>query len=206
MLHVGLTGNIASGKSYASLKFAELGACTIDADRIVHELLSCGSKTHRKIVEAFGEAILRKDGSLDRKALGNIVFFDEEKRNLLNSLTHPEIGAEILRRIYELEKICPKGIVIVEAALMVETDSHGMYHRLIVVTCDAALQISRLIERDNLTYDEAKARIDSQMPIGEKLKLADYCIDTSGDLKQTDKQVEYIYRDLLMQAKQSRGE
>jgi dephospho-CoA kinase len=199
MLRVGLTGNIATGKSYASMKFAELGAHVIDADRIVHELLVGDSKIFKKIVKSFGEEILDRDGSIDRRVLGKIVFSDPEKRLLLNSLTHPEIGSEIVRRISELEKMSETGIVIVEAALMIESGSYNSYHRLIVVTCDAALQISRLIDRDALTQEEARARISSQMPMEEKLKLADYRIDTSGTLKQTYEQVDAIYRDLLSQ-------
>jgi dephospho-CoA kinase len=206
MLRVGLTGNIATGKSYASMKFAELGAHVIDADRIVHELLVGDSKIVKKIVESFGEEILARDGSIDRRALGKIVFSDPEKRLLLNSLTHPEIGAEILRRISELEQISETGIVIVEAALMVESGSYEKYHRLIVVTCDSALQISRLVDRDALTQEEASARIRSQMPMEEKLKLADYRIDTSGTLKQTHEQVEAIYRDLLSREIHLRGQ
>jgi len=199
MLHVGLTGNIATGKSNASLKFAELGAHVIDADRIVHLLLVRGTKIHKKIVGAFGEEILAGDGSIDRKTLGKIVFLNSEKRFLLNRITHPEIGMEIFRRISKLEEESERGVVIVEASLMVEAGSHDRYHRLIVTTCDSALQISRLVARDDLTLDEAKARIKSQMPIEEKLKLADYSIDTSGTFSQTNEQVEAIYRDLIIQ-------
>jgi len=199
MLHVGLTGNIATGKSYASMKFAELGAHIIDADRIAHELLLGRTETKEKVIEAFGDRILSSDGLIDRKALGTIVFRDQEKRLLLNSLVHPAVGEEILRRIIELEKMSSGGIVIVEAALIVETGSDDNYHRLIVVYCDPALQVSRLMERDNLAYEEAKARINSQMPIEEKLKFADYTIDTSGTLRQTHKQVESVYRDLLFE-------
>jgi dephospho-CoA kinase len=199
MLHVGLTGNIATGKSYASMKFAELGAHVIDADRIVHGLLARGTKTQKKVVGAFGNEILCSDGSIDRKILGKIVFCDPEKRLLLNRLTHPAVGAEILRKIFSLEKKSSGGIIVVEAALMVEAGSYNNYHRLVVVSCDPALQVSRLMDRDDLAFEEAKARIDSQMPIEEKLKLADYTIDTSGTLKQTNLQVESVYRDLLIQ-------
>ncbi|MEJ2244882.1 MAG: dephospho-CoA kinase [Acidobacteriota bacterium] len=181
------------------MRVSELGAHVIDADRIVHELLACYSKIFKKIVESFGEEILSQDGSIDRKALGKIVFFDPEKRLVLNSLTHPEIGAEILRRILELEQISERGIVIVDAALMVESGSYEKYHRLIVVACHPSLQISRLIDRDALTQEEARARIRSQMPMEAKLKLADYRIDTSGTFKQTHEQIDAIYRDLLSQ-------
>lgn len=199
MLHVGLTGNIASGKSHAALLFAESGAHVIDADIIVHELLAAGAKTHDKVVGAFGAEILDTDGRIDRRRLGRIIFGNPEKRILLNSLTHPDIGAEILRRIFQLEQSSPGGIVIVDGALIVESGSYKMYDRLVVVTCDPSLQISRLMSRDGLTQEEAKARMASQMPIEEKLKLADYTIDTSGTLRQTQEQVEAIYRDLLVQ-------
>jgi len=202
MLHVGLTGNIATGKSQASQKFAELGAHVIDADLIAHEILSSGSETYRKIVESFGESVLSGDGSINRKTLGRMIFFDPEKRLLLNRLTHPGIGTEIERRINELEGETGRGVIIIEAALMIEAGSYKKYHRLIVVTCSPSLQLSRLIDRDNLTVESAKARIESQMPMGVKLKLADYSIDTSGTLKTTYDQVEAVYRDLLIEEMQ----
>ena len=199
MLHVGLTGNIASGKSYTAHLFAEMGAHIIDADQIVHELLVSGTATHKRIVDAFGEQILTRERAIDRKKLGQIIFFNPEKRLLLNQLTHREVGVEIVRRIFDLEQSNSRGIIIVDAALMVETGGYKMYHRLIVVTCAPVLQISRLMSRDNLTEEEARARMDSQMRIEEKVKLADYTIDTSGTLRQTHDQVEAIYRDLLIQ-------
>ena len=199
MLHVGLTGNIASGKSQAALLFAELGARIVDADLVVHELLAAGTKTYSGIVDAFGEQILDGEREIDRKKLGRIIFFDAEKRTLLNQLTHRDVGAEILRRIFDLEQSCSRGIVIVDAALIVETGGYKMYDRLIVVTCDPALQIARLMSRDRLSEKEARARMNSQMAIEDKLKLADYTVDTSGTLRQTRDQVEAIYRDLLIQ-------
>jgi len=199
MLHVGLTGNIASGKSQAALLFAELGAHIIDADVVVHELLASGTKTYLKIVDAFGEQILNAEREIDRKKLGQIIFFDAEKRALLNQLTHHDVGVKILRRIFDFEQSSSRGIVIVDAALMVETGGYKMYDRLIVVTCDQSLQVARLMSRDQLSEKEARARMNSQMPIEEKLKLADYTIETSGTLRQTRDQVEAIHRDLLIQ-------
>ena len=199
MLHVGLTGNIASGKSAAALLFAELGAHVIDADRVVHLLLKSGTPVYRKIVDAFGERILSSAGEIDRRILGRMVFSDADKRLLLNSLTHPAVATEILRQIGELEQSASSGIIIVDAALMIETGGYKMYHRIIVVTCDPALQVSRLIERNGLTEEEAGARIAAQMSMEEKLKLANYTIDTSGTLEHTREQVEAIYRDLLIQ-------
>ncbi|MBN1568470.1 MAG: dephospho-CoA kinase [Acidobacteria bacterium] len=197
MLRVGLTGNIASGKSAAALIFTELGAHVIDADRVAHELYKPGTGAYGRILAAFGKQILDSDGAIDRKKLGKIVFSDAEKRLQLNAILHPEVGAAIMRRIFELEEESPRGMIIVDAALMVETGGYKMYDRLIVVSCSLSIQISRLMNRDGMTEADARARIASQLPIEEKLKLADYVIDTSGTLKQTRDQVEKIYRDLL---------
>jgi dephospho-CoA kinase len=199
MLHVGLTGNIASGKSSAALFFAELGAHVIDADHVVHLLLQSGTPVYRKIVDAFGERILNPAGEIDRRILGRMVFSDADKRLLLNSLTHPAVESEVLRQMGELEQSASRGIIIVDAALMIETGGYKMFHRIIVVTCDPALQVSRLITRDGLTEEEAGARIASQMPMEEKLKFANYTIDASRTLEHTREQVEVIYRDLLIQ-------
>ncbi len=198
MLRVGMTGNIASGKTNARRVFTELGAHTIDADEIAHELLAPGSDVYRDVVNAFGEGILRPDGAISRKRLGSIVFSDQESRSILNSIVHPAVRAEIWRRIGELENLHSRGIVIVDAALMVETRSYRQYDRLIVVYCDPALQLMRLMRRDDLALEEAKARVAAQMPVEEKLKLAHYRIDTSGTFNGTRQQIEAIYRELLL--------
>jgi dephospho-CoA kinase len=199
MLHVGLTGNIASGKSSAALFFAELGAHVIDADRVAHALLKSGTPVYRGIIDAFGDQVLSPGGEIDRRILGRMVFANAQKRELLNTLTHPAVESEILRRIAELEQSASHGIIIVDAALMIETGGFRMYHRLIVVACNPSLQVSRLMSRDGLTEEEARARMASQMPIEEKLKLADYRIDASGTMSQTRDQVEAIYEDLRIQ-------
>ncbi len=198
MLRVGMTGNIASGKTNARRVFAELGAHTIDADDVAHELLAPGSEVYGDVVAAFGDGILRPDGTISRKRLGFIVFNDPERRSILNSLVHPAVRAQIWHRIGELESLHPSGIVIVDAALMVETGSYRQYDRLIVVHCDPALQLGRLMRRNDLTPEEAKARIAAQMPVEEKLRLAHYRIDTSGTLSGTRQQIEAIHRDLVL--------
>ena len=196
MLRVGLTGNIATGKSHASRVFAELGARVIDADRIAHDLMRPARETYQKVVQAFGREILSPDGAIDRKKLGRIVFNDSEKRLQLNSLVHPDVRNEVLRQIVELERVNPAGIVIVDAALMIESGSYKVYQRVIVTYCDPALQLERIMARDGLSIEEARARVASQMPMEEKLKYADYKIDTSGTFQQTREQIEQIYRTL----------
>src|SRR5512139_559545 len=124
MLHVGLTGNIASGKTNARRVFAELGAHAIDADEIAHDLLSPMGEVYRQVIRNFGEGIVNEDGTIDRRRLGSIVFGDCEKRQLLNSLVHPGVRAEVQRRIADLESTHSAGIIIIDAALMVETGSY----------------------------------------------------------------------------------
>jgi dephospho-CoA kinase len=199
MLHVGLTGNIAAGKSYAARVFAELGAHVIDADQVAHGLLSPGTTTYVKIVEAFGPSILRADGTVDRNLLGSIVFDHEESRLRLNAIVHPDVHASILRRILELEQRVAHGMVVVHAALLIESGHHKIYDRMVVVTCDPALQLSRVVARDGLGLEDAKKRLRSQMPVEEKLKLADYTIDTSGSFRETQEQIEAIYQALVLQ-------
>jgi dephospho-CoA kinase len=203
MLHVGLTGNMAAGKSQAAQVFAELGAHVLDADQIAHGLMSPGTESYAKVVQAFGEGILNLDGTINRKSLGRIIFSDENARLRINALIHPEVNAEILRRIVDLETKYTCGITIVHAALLVESGHHRIYDRLIVVTCDPKLQLARIINR-GLTPEEAQQRLAAQMPIEEKLRLADFTIETSGPLRETKKQIEAIYRDLLLHEMQLR--
>jgi dephospho-CoA kinase len=204
MLQVGLTGNIASGKSHASSVFAELGAHIIDADIIAHELFTPGTTTYTKVVVAFGDRILFPDGTINRKILGNIVFHQEDQRLLLNALVHPDVVAEVMRRTFELTKRAYSGIVMVDAALMVESGFYRVQDRLIVVTCEPALQLARVMNRCNLSAAEARLRINAQMPVEEKLKLADYTIDTSGTYASTREQIEEIYRNLIVEQRQMR--
>lgn len=205
MLQVGLTGNVASGKSHASSVFAELGTHIIDADIIAHELFAPGTETYSKVVQAFGNRILAADSTINRKILGDIIFHQPEQRLLLNALVHPDVLAEVMRRTFELAKQGFDGIVMVDAALMVESGFYKTQDRLIVVTCDPALQLARVMNRCGLSAEEARLRIDAQMPVTEKIKLADYTIDTSGTYASTREQIERIYRELVVQQHQRRS-
>ena len=204
MLQVGLTGNIASGKSHTSSVFAELGAHIIDADIIAHELFAPGTSTYTNVVQAFGSRILAADSTINRKILGEIVFHQPEQRLMLNALVHPDVVEEVMRRTFELAKQGFDGIVIVDAALMVESGFYKTQDRLIVVTCDPALQLARVMSRCGLNAEEARLRIEAQMPVADKIRLADYTIDTSGTYAGTREQIERIYRDLIVQQHQRR--
>lgn len=179
MLRVGLTGSIAVGKTFVAGVFAELGAHVLDADQTAREVVLPGSPGLEAVVKTFGEEVLNADGTLNRQELGSLVFADEERRQQLNHLLHPFIIArqdEILR---EWEKEDPDGIGIVDAALMIESGGYKRFDKLIVVHCRPEVQLERLMLRNNLTREEAQARIASQMPQEEKQKFADYLIDTS---------------------------
>jgi dephospho-CoA kinase len=206
VLRVGLTGNIGSGKSTAALILAELGAHVVDADMIVHGLLMPGTDTHAAIVGAFGNGILQPDGTINRRKLGQIVFEDPEKRAMLESLVHPGVRSVIEDRIRQLEREAPDGIVVVDAALLVETGFYREFDRLIVVTCDPEIQLARIVRRDGLGIDEVRARIEAQMPAEEKAKVADYRIDSSGSLDETRRQIDAVYQELLQEKRLKRRE
>jgi dephospho-CoA kinase len=179
MLRVGLTGSIAVGKSYVASVFVELGCHVLDADHTAREVVLPGSPGLEAVVTAFGAEVLNADGTLNRQQLGALVFADEQKRQQLNHVLHPFIIArqdEILR---EWEAEDPDGIGIVDAALMIESGGYKRFDKLIVVHCRPEVQLERLMLRNGLAREEARARIDSQMPQEEKQKFADYLIDTS---------------------------
>ena len=195
MLRIGLTGNIAVGKSRAAARFTELGAAVVDADRVSRELTAPGAPLYYRVVEAFGDGILSGDGTIDRRRLGGIVFTSEEKRRLLESISHPAIRDAVSLEIEKKSNI--SDVVIVEAALLIETGGYKEYDRLIVVVCPPSMQLARLVARDGLSEDAAKARIAAQMPMDEKIRFADHVIDASVSLESTLEQVDAVYRKLL---------
>ena len=196
MLKVGLTGSIAVGKSHVLSIFRELGCHTIDADRIAREVVTPDSEGLKLVVEDFGKEVLRPDSSLDRQKLGAIVFADEAKRLQLNSILHPLIIAAQDEQIRQIEQSDPKGIAIIDAALMIESGGYQRMNKLIVVYCEPEIQLQRLMSRDGLSRETAETRIAAQMPQDEKKTFADFLINTSGDHRQTRAQVEDVYREL----------
>ena len=190
---VGLTGNIASGKSVVASMFRELGASIIDADQIARLVVEPGQPAWKEIVERFGEEVLNSDGTINRSRLGEIVFRDGEKREELNRITHPRI-IEKIKELIEKHRKEGAEAVIVEAALIAERGGmKPIISDLIVVTADEETQISRLTQRVGLSREEALLRIKSQMPISEKVKHATYVIDNSGNLEETRDQVKKVW-------------
>lgn len=196
MLRVGLTGSIAVGKSFVSGILAEHGCHVLDADQTARDVVTQGSPGLEKVVQSFGDSVLNPDGTLDRTRLGELVFADKAKRELLNSILHPYIIAAQDEKLREWEALDPNGISVVDAALMIESGGYRRFDKLIVVHCRPEVQLSRLISRSGLTPEEAQARIASQMPQEEKMRYADFLIDTSGDKIDTRNQTERVYRSL----------
>ncbi len=196
MLKVGLTGSIAVGKSFVCECFRELGCRVLDADETAREVVAPGTEGLLQIVREFGNGVLLPNGELDRKALGAIVFADEKKRNLLNSIVHPLVIESQDRRINTYEKNDPEGVAIVDAALMIESGGYKRFDKIIVVWCEPAIQLSRLMTRDSLSETDAKMRIDAQMPQEEKKRFADHLIDTSGGFENTRRQTVNVFEQL----------
>lgn len=196
MLKVGLTGSIAVGKSFVCECLREVGCHVLDADRTSRDVVAKGTDGLAEIVRKFGDEILQPDGELDRKKMGSIVFADEEKRQLLNSIIHPRVFEAQNKWIEEVEKQDPDGIAVIDAALMIESGGYKRFDKLIVVWCEPEIQLQRLIARDGFDENTAKMRIAAQMPQDEKKDFADYLIDTSHGFDDTRRQVERLVTEL----------
>lgn len=196
MLTVGLTGGIAVGKSTVMQTFAALGAVCFDADAIARSVVEPGRPALAAVVEAFGRSVLSPDGSLDRAALGEIVFCDPERRRELEAILHPPIIAEQDRLIAEVRATKPDAIVIVDAALMIESGGYRRFDLLVVVHCAPEVQRQRLMARNGITSEEADRRIAAQMPQEEKLEYASITIDTTGTLDDTRRRTEAAWEEL----------
>ena len=196
MLKVGLTGSIAVGKTFVCGVFRELGCHVLDADVVARDVVEPGTPGLKRIVEEFGEDVLDGTGSLNRAKMARIVFEDDEKRLLLNSIVHPLVFEFQNRWLADREAEDPDGIAIVDAALMIESGGYKRFDQLIVVWCEPEIQLQRLIDRNRLPEPEARKRIASQMPQSEKKRYADHLIDTSNGFEDTRRQVEEVLEKL----------
>jgi len=196
MIRVGLTGGLAAGKSFVGEQLAGLGCLLVKADEIGHQVEQPGAEAYQAIVDEFGRAILREDGTIDRRRLAAEVFGKPERLRTLNQLVHPAVRARIDRRIAEFAAREPDGIAVVEAAILIETGSYRNYDRLIVVVAKEEQQMERAMARDHLTRDEVLDRLNRQMPLAETVKFADYVIDTSGSKQHTIEQTRAVYESL----------
>lgn len=198
MLKVGLTGSIAVGKSYVCSVFRDLGCHVLDADLAARQVVRRGTTGLDQIERQFGPEFIRSDGELDRAKLGAIVFADEHKRKLLNSIVHPLVFDFQDNWLRDREAADPDGIAIIDAALMIESGGYKRLEKLIVVYCEPAIQLQRLMLRDSLSESEAWRRIDAQMSQDEKKQYADFIIDTSNGFEDTRRQVNEVFSALTL--------
>ena len=200
MLLIGLTGGIASGKTVASKMFVNLGAHLIDADVIAWNIVKPFTPAWKEIVSAFGRSILYEKKEINREVLGGIIFNNLEKRRQLEAITHPRIIDEENQQVIALREKYNSGIIIIDAALLIEAGRYDRMDKLVVVYTDRKTQLKRLMARDNLNKAEAQKRLDSQMSLDEKVKLADFVIDNSKSLGEVENQVADIYSSLMKTA------
>ncbi|WP_414697933.1 dephospho-CoA kinase [Peptacetobacter sp. AB845] len=194
MLKVGLTGSIGCGKSSLSNILKKYDIPIIDADIKGREIYE-NKELLRDIEKSFGSSVINKDGTLNRKNLGKIVFNDDYKLEKLNSLTHPVIQNMIKDDLNKYEKFGKK-IAVVDAALLIEAGFMNMLDTLVVVTCSEEVQLQRVVLRDNCSEEDAMGRIKSQMPQDEKVKYAEFVVDNSGTIEHLEKEAEKLIKSL----------
>ena len=190
-LVIGLTGSIATGKSTVSNMFKSLNIPVVDADKIARQVVEPDTETYSEIIEVFGEEILHDDRTLNRKTLGQLVFSNEEKRKQLNEIIHPAIRKEMLRQRDNLIKLGNRCVVL-DIPLLFESKLMHFVDKIIVVYVDEAVQLKRLMERDGYSIDEAKQRIQAQMPVSKKAKMADAIVDNSRTKQESYNQLVAI--------------
>lgn len=193
MLRVGLTGGLASGKSFVGEALKGMGCLLIQADELGHAALAKGGTAYTPVVKEFGPAILDEGGSIDRKALAAMVFADADKLERLNALVHPAVMKQEEQLIAQFERRNADGIAVVEAAILIETGSYQRFDRLILVTCTGEQQIERAMRREGAVESDVRARLSRQMPLAEKRKYADFVIDTTGSKEDTLRQTRAVY-------------
>lgn len=197
---IGITGGIAAGKSAVAQELRALGGAVIDADLVARQVTAPGGAAHDEVVALFGAGIQDERGQINRARLGALVFGDVRARRQLEAITHPAIAREAERQTEEL-RAAGHLQVFYEAALLVESGRHTSMDRLIVVVAQDALRLGRMAQRDGLSEEEARQRINAQLPQEEKAALADYLIDNSGALEQTRKRVQEVWREIRREQK-----
>ena len=205
MLKVGLTGGIASGKSTVSKIFASFGAQVLDADEVARELLLPGQPAWKRLRQAFGEEFFHPDGTVKRKQLRKLVFANSEKRGQLNAILHPEVMKEINRRSEILSSSLQPTVLVVDVPLLLEVRVAHRFDKIVVVDARQSVQVKRLMQRDGISEDEAKQALKVQMPLSEKVELADYVIDNNFTLADTEIQVRKVWEELFELARAKRS-
>ena len=202
-LLVGLTGGMGSGKTLASSFFHELGAHIIDADLICRKLVEPGQPALQEITDYFGKLIIDKSGNLNRNKLGQLVFCDSKKREKIENILHPKVFKVEKLNYKAICKINPKALVIVDAALLIESANYKEMDKVILINADEKIRIQRILSRGKWNHEEIVARLKSQMPNEEKIKFADFVLENSKDKRHLKEQVKKIYTNLCLLASEN---
>lgn len=194
-MNIGLTGGIACGKSTVAAMLVRRGALLVDADRVAREVVEPGTPVLAQVIERFGADLLLPDGSLDRKKLGERVFGNPKALKDLEGLLHPAIRATMSERVRTYESLHPDKLVVVDIPLLYESGLQSHYDQVMLVYVPREIQLERLMKRDGLTKEQAEKRLQAQMSIEEKKKLADIVIDNSGTIENTERQIQAFWEE-----------
>jgi len=193
---IGLTGGIASGKSVVAARLAEHGAVVVDADQVAREVVEPGTPALARIAEEFGDTVISSDGSLDRAALGAVIFNSPEKREALNAITHPAVGIRSKELFAAAAAADPDAIVVYDVPLLVEAGRTDEFELIVVVTASQETRIERMVKLRGMSHDEAARRINSQASDDDRLAIADIVIDSNGTLEHTLEQADGLWAKL----------
>ncbi|HEY3380465.1 MAG TPA: dephospho-CoA kinase [Vicinamibacterales bacterium] len=195
MLRFALTGGIATGKSYVRERVAARGVPTVDADAVVHALLSADLDLIAEVAHRFGPRVLLQDGGVDRRALGAVVFHDASARRDLEAIVHPRVFDRIAGWMSSQARAGSRW-VLADIPLLFETGRDQEFDRIIVVACAPEEQVRRIVRRDGLSESAARARLSAQWPIADKVLRANDVVDTGGTFEETDRQVDAVCREV----------
>lgn len=195
-LLVGVTGSMGAGKSMVAKMLRELGAHIIDADKICHDLVQPGKPALQEIVESFGEEILQADRSLNRSKLAKIVFADPGKKKVLEQILHPKVFVEEQKLYAEIRASDSKAVVVIDAALLIESGNYRNMDKVVLVRCDEETQIQRLLKRNIWSREEIIKRLQNQMSAEEKIKVTDYLVPNDTSVADLEKHVKTLYAEL----------
>lgn len=197
MMIIGVTGSIGTGKTTVAKMFRRMGGVVIDADEISHELIYPGRPAWKRIVSTFGKAVLGRDYSIDRKVLARKVFSDSRKLKKLSGIIHPLVYKAIREKIARIKRADPSALVVLDVPLLLESGGRKHVDRLVVVTAPRSVQLKRAYDKFGMGRSDALRRIKAQMPLKEKVKVADFVIDNGGSLISTERQTRAIWKKLV---------
>ena len=195
-LLVGLTGGMGSGKTTVGKLFQSLGAYVLDADEICRSLVEPEKPAWREIIDLLGNGILRDDQTLDRRKIADIVFNDPKKKKALEAILHPRVMEEEQAIYKDIVKDDPGALVIIDAALLIESENYRKVDKVIVIACDEETQLDRIMAKNTFSREDAQRRLQQQMPLEEKIKFADYVIHNDSGLSELEEKVEALFHQL----------